>query len=194
MSCKKGTNIETLLENISQIVPKTAMLTTPISIYWHRVKDALEAATAKQHYISEADFEKICKDNKVIKPSERKTLLEFLNQLGIVLHFENLSLKSFFVLDPHWVTIGVYKIINSAKVVKGILDCKDLPFILNKEIINKQEYDPTGKKKYHYKSQEQLYLLNIMEEFELTYSLEKDKRYLIPRLATCRSVNTFITR
>jgi hypothetical protein len=106
-------------------------------------------------------------------------LLKFLHDLGVVLFFEKLKLSSIFVLDPHWVTIGVYKIINSAKTKDGILKEQDLDYILNKEKIKKEEYDPAKKKTITYGLVEQRYIIDIMMQFELCYEYDEKKRYYI---------------
>ncbi len=145
------------------------------------MKEALEAATAEQHYIDQEAFEAICKEHGVHKSSEQQTLLRFLNDLGIVLHFENLDMKNFFVLDPHWATIGVYKIINSQVIEGGILKESQLHHVLNEEVVKTHEYDPAKDKVLEYKPTEQAYLLRIMEEFELLYKFAP-QAYLIPDL------------
>ena len=181
ISCKTGAGLSGLLTDIAETIPETELLKTPVSIHWHRIKAALEAATEANKYINQATFEAICKKNEVVKPSTQRTLLRFLNDLGIVLHFDNLKLNHFFVLDPHWVTIGVYKIINSKAIQNGILNENQLEYILNKETIKDKEYDPASKKVVRYSALEQSYLIQIMEEFELLYPFERSK-YLVPDL------------
>ncbi len=80
-------------------------------------------------------------------------------------------------------TIGVYKIINSEKTKDGILKEQDLEYILNQEKIKKDEYDPAKEKNITYSPQEQIYLVNIMMQFELCYKYDKRKNhYIIPDL------------
>jgi len=107
--------------------------------------------------------------------------LKYLHTLGVVLHFPGLSLQEFYILDPHWVTIGVYKIINSPSIIDGVLEEKDLEFILNEEQQKLHEYDPNKEKSVKYSSTEQSYLVSIMEKFELLYKYEEGC-YLVPDL------------
>jgi len=181
ISCNTGDGLPELAKTIAELIPDTEIFTTSFSIYWIRVKEALEEATAAQNYIDQAQFERICKDHKVTDKTQQKTLLGYLNSLGIILHFENLELQNFFVLDPHWVTIGVYKIINSESIEKGILKESQLDYILNHEVIKKGEYDPAKEKSVTYSTSEQAYLVCIMEEFKLLYKLGNGQ-YLIPDL------------
>ena len=43
-------------------------------------------------------------------------LVEFLHDLGVAVHFKDFQLNTFSVLDPKWVTHGVYTIINAKQV------------------------------------------------------------------------------
>ncbi len=119
----------------------------------------------------------------MVNSAAQNTLLQYLHDLGVVLHFKELNLNNIFVLDPHWVTIGVYKIINSNKVDQGVLSSSDVDYILNQEQINKAEYDPAKEKAICYSKAEQNYLVNIMELFELCYPLDNRRsQYIIPDL------------
>ncbi|MCI5119655.1 MAG: hypothetical protein D3908_00350 [Candidatus Electrothrix sp. AUS4] len=111
----------------------------------------------------------------------RMTLLKLLNDLGTVLFFENLPLTDIYVLDPHWVTVGVYKIINSEKTKDGLLRETDLEFILNEEKIRCDEYDPAKEKQFTYTRAELRYLIQIMQEFKLCYLYnEAEHLYILP--------------
>ena len=77
--------------------------------------------TTAQRYISRDEFVTICETNHVTDGSSQITLLRYLHDLGVVLYFKKLSLANVYVLDPHWVTIGVYKIINSERTKDGLL-------------------------------------------------------------------------
>ena len=183
VSCKDGGGLKELLSCLPQAIKETSLYGTEISLDWMRVKNDLEIATAESNYLDHSNFIKICNQHGVVDRSAQNTLLRYLHDLGVILHFEKLNLNNIFVLDPHWVTIGVYKIINSSKINQGILSVTDLDFILNKEEIRKQEYDPAEQKEITYSNDEQNYLVNIMELFELCYELDSKKcKYIIPDL------------
>jgi GTPase SAR1 family protein len=152
---------------------------TPFAPSWIAIKENLVKETGVQRYLSRTQFEKICNDSEVTNSSERKTLLSYLNSLGIVLYFEALDLSEIYVLDPHWVTIGVYRIINSSKTKNGHLNISDLDFILNQEKISTEEYDPAKKNNFTYIPPEQRYLLDIMKQFDLCY-VEHNGSFIIP--------------
>jgi len=181
ISCKTGVGIDELAATLARLIPETELYKTPISEDWLAVKNQLEAATAERNYIDRQRFLDICEKNDVTDPIAQQTLLRYLDNLGVVLHFPNLRLQRFYVLDPHWVTIGVYRIINSPSITDGILSEDKLDHILNVEEQKTEEYDPNKDKKLRYTPDEQLYLVSIMEEFELLYDYAKGK-WLVPDL------------
>ncbi|MDM8567567.1 COR domain-containing protein [Candidatus Halobeggiatoa sp. HSG11] len=145
---------------------------------WFNVKTALEQMP--DHYIDYNKFTTICQDNQVTKESAQKTLVEYLNNLGIILHFTDFRLKNTQVLEPKWVTKAVYKIINSRQVTdrQGILHLNDLEAIL------KQEVDED----YYYPSDQHPYIVDLMHKFELCYYLD-DNQVLIPDLLPVEEPN-----
>jgi len=181
MSCKTKVGLDQFAETLAKLIPQTPLFNTPISRSWLNIKDQLESETTEKNYIDRERFLKSCEQHGVNDPVAQSTLLNYLNSLGVVLHFQDLSLQQFYVLDPHWVTIGVYKIMNSPSITDGILEERNLDFILNREPQKKQEYDPSKNKSIQYSSAEQLYLVSIMKEFELLYEYEKGC-YLVPDL------------
>ncbi|MEW6242581.1 MAG: COR domain-containing protein [Chloroflexota bacterium] len=98
------------------------------------------------------------------------TLIGFLHDLSVVLHFEDdPRLEALGILNPQWVTNGVYKILNSHALFqnKGVLTTSMLD-----EILNLPEY-PRGKR---------LFIVDMMKKFELCYDIEPDKTFLVPDL------------
>ena len=183
ISCQTLEGYSELIKCLANTIPETSLFSTEISIDWMNIKEKLVKETKANRYIDREMFIKICQDNNVIDQSSQQTLLQYLNDLGIVLYFKQLNLANIYVLDPHWVTIGVYKIINSQKTKDGILYGQNLDYILNKEEIKKHEYDPAKEKNIVYSPEEQHYILSIMMHFELCYEYDKNKNhYIIPDL------------
>ncbi|MCI5166431.1 MAG: hypothetical protein D3903_10105 [Candidatus Electrothrix sp. GM3_4] len=169
ISCKNNEGLPELIRSIATSVPATPLYGMEISKSWLAIRNKLEQATEAQNYINQEQFITICQQHGVEEEISRMTLLKLLNDLGTVLFFENLPLTDIYVLDPHWVTVGVYKIINSEKTKDGILRETDLEFILNEEKIRCDEYDPAKEKKFTYTRSELRYLVEIMQEFKLCY-------------------------
>ena len=102
--------------------------------------------------------------------TSQRTLIGFLHDLGVVLYFqEDYRLAELGILNPQWVTNGVYKILNSHALFQnqGMLTLSMLD-----EILNLPEY-PRGKR---------LFIVDMMKKFELCYDIEADKTFLVPDL------------
>jgi internalin A len=94
-----------------------------------------------------------------------------LHILGIALNFkDDPRLQDTHVLNPHWVTNGIYKILNSEVLAehRGHLHLSTLAAML----------DPVA-----YPRQKHPFLLDLMKKFELCFAFpDDDGRYLIPEL------------
>ena len=51
-------------------------------------------------------------------------LVEFLNDLGVAMHFKDLDLDAMHVLDPLWLTNGVYRLITAEKTAQREACCR----------------------------------------------------------------------
>ncbi|NEQ30222.1 MAG: GTP-binding protein, partial [Leptolyngbya sp. SIO4C5] len=90
---------------------------------WFEVKARLEKLEAD--YIEYHQYQQICADQKVADEQSQKTLIGFLHDLGIALNFrDDPRLQQDSVLNPEWVTNGVYSILNDNALMtqhKGML-------------------------------------------------------------------------
>ena len=138
---------------------------------WINVKSQLENMT--DNFISYNKYIEICEKENITDRSSQDTLVDFLNDLGIILHFKDFELLDTHVLEPKWVTEAVYKIINSEKLAKsnGLLKIKLLDEIL-KQGKNTDYYCPPDK---------YIYIINLMQKFELCYKLN-EQTVLLPDL------------
>ena len=179
ISCKNKDGLPELVRSMAASVPEIPLYGFVISTTWLEIRKDLEAATNAQNYIDKEQFIAVCKEHGVEDENTQIFLLKLFHDLGTLLYFENLSFVDIYVLDPHWVTVGVYKIINSEKTKNGILLDNDLDFILNKEEIRRPgEYAPVDKNNFTYNAHEQSCLVQIMEEFELCYRYDQHQRIL----------------
>jgi GTPase SAR1 family protein len=101
-----------------------------------KVLKAIECKADKEDLLSEAGFDEVCVANGIPMegPSGRDRLLSIFDKLGIVMHFPNLPFLTDFVLNPRWLTYGVYTIMYSdrAKAAHGKLREAELVSILGK--------------------------------------------------------------
>lgn len=148
------------LPHIRDLLPET----------WFTVKSKLEELGRDKNFITQDEYLNLCGANDVGDETSQHTLIGFLHDLGVVLHFQDdPRLEALGILNPQWVTDGVYKILNSHELFQnqGTLT---LP-ILNKTL-NPPEY-PRDKR---------LFIVDMMKKFELCYDIEPDKSFLVPDL------------
>ena len=171
VSCKENSGIEQFAKILANEITKVELRQQPFAKNWFNVKTKLEYMS--DNFISYETFQELCIRENITSESAQDTLIGFLNDLGIILHFKDFQLKHTHVLEPKWVTGAVYRIINSEKVAKnhGVLKLKSLASILKKV----KETD------YFYPQDKHKYLIDLMKKFELCYEIESDC-ILIPDL------------
>ncbi len=171
VSCKDSRGVKELLKILYKELSTDEMIGTQFAKNWFDVKTYLENNT--KDYISFSEYDKICENNDIDSKSVQNTLINFLNDLGIILHFDDLELNDTQVLNPKWLTTAVYKIINSDILAetKGVLILKKLDEILK----------PNNEEDYKYPKDKYNYIIKIMEKFKLCYRFNKDK-ILLPDL------------
>ena len=110
---------------------------------------------------------------------EAKSLSKYLHDLGVILHYQNdYYLNGIVILSPEWATSAVYKILDSQENIlsnrNGILYLNDLPHIW-KDCAN-------------YPEDKYIFLLKIMEKFQLCFELTKES-YLVAELLENTSID-----
>jgi internalin A len=171
VSCKENKGITSFTKILNDELAKVELRQELLAKSWFNVKTNLEDMT--DNFISYETFQELCIQEDITGESAQDTLIGFLNDLGIILHFTDFQLKHTHVLEPKWVTGAVYKIINSKKVAKnnGVLKLESLASILKKD----KETD------YFYPQDKYKYIIDLMKKFELCYEMEPDC-ILIPDL------------
>ncbi len=92
-------------------------------------------------------------------PESQKKLAGYLHSLGIALNYsDDPRLRDTHVLNPHWVTNGIYKILNAKELAdrKGEIELKSLGDLLDQ---------------YDYPTRMHGFLLDLMRKFELCFPL-----------------------
>ncbi|WP_353570313.1 COR domain-containing protein [Candidatus Albibeggiatoa sp. nov. BB20] len=170
ISCKNKMGFDQLQQSISKALIEVEILQTVWGQSWFEVKKNLENLT--KHYISHENYKNLCKQQKIEK-SAQDTLVQFLHDLGVIIHFKDFDLRDTYVLEPKWVTEAVYKIINAPQLAKsyGILKLEWLDEIL----------EPKNENDYKYPIDKHRYIILLMEKFELCYKICK-QTILIPDL------------
>ncbi|MCK5523442.1 MAG: leucine-rich repeat domain-containing protein [Thiomargarita sp.] len=176
ISCKTGKGIPEFIKNLKYQLDNLEHVHDPFPSDWFKVKEALE--NLSQDFISYDEYVQMCQQQKVQDELSQHTLIDFLHDLGIVLNFRDDELRPQLrdtnILNPEWVTEGVYKLLNSFELnqSKGILEIDQLDHLL-------RELDAK-----RYPKDRQALIIEIMEKFELCFEIKDSKRqqFLIPEL------------
>ncbi len=171
-SCKTGEGLEKLAIAIAQEIGTLEHIHDELLNTWFNVKTRLERT--ERNYISQEDYRQMCDEARITDPISQRTLLGFLHDLGIVLNFQGdsrLEVEETNILNPRWVTNGVYKILNARMVSdnKGVLQREMLT-----QILDPKKYPP----------EMHLFIIDIMRRFDLCFDFEgkTNQEILIPDL------------
>ena len=168
-SCLDGRGIDELKEVISKEVNNLPHVRDELPESWFQVKEKLEEM--EKDFIPYSEYEALCNDDGITDEISQSTLIGFLHDLGSVLNFrDDPRLQETNILNPEWVTNGVYRILNSNELFqkKGVLETKQLGQML----------DPKA-----YPKSRHMFIVDMMRKFELCYPFEGDDgKYLVPDL------------
>ncbi|MCG9890853.1 MAG: TIR domain-containing protein [Thermosynechococcaceae cyanobacterium MS004] len=161
--------IHTLHQAIERETDRLKHLRDAFPASWFGIKDQI--ATMPENFISFESYRTLCANQGETDPTAQERLSTYLHNLGIILNYkDDLRLRDTHVLNPQWVTKGIYTILNAKKLAqnKGELNVCDFAAIL----------DPSA-----YPPERHVYLFELMRKFELCVRFPEDEgRYLIPEL------------
>lgn len=170
VSAATGKGAKNLMSSIIDQVLLMSHVRDLLPNSWFEIKSYVERLGKEQNFIEYNAYVSICEANNVHDEISQRTLVGFLHDLGVILHFQDdPRLEALGILNPEWVTNGVYKILNSHALFqnKGILTISLLDDILR----DKQ-----------YPHNKRIFIVDMMRKFELCYDLEPSKTFLIPDL------------
>jgi small GTP-binding protein len=138
---------------------------------WFDIKAQLEKMQSKKvPYITFRDYLSRCIKADIENEESQRTLIDFMHDLGIALSFQDdIELRDLAVLNPEWVTRGVYALIDNAQITleKGILKREDIRKYLDEVEYPKETQD---------------FIIKMMRKFRLLIDIKPDKVFLIPDL------------
>jgi len=168
VSCVTGEGVRNLQATIAREVAHLSHIHDRLPLRWFNVKKRLEKM--EQDYIPYADYISLCQEEKIIDELSQQTLIGFLHDLGIVINFrDDPRLEDTNILNPQWVTNGVYKMLNAHALFQNQ---GKLTIDMLNDILNIPEY-PRNK---------HLFIVDMMRKFELCYDIEPSQIFLVPDL------------
>lgn len=170
-SCKNGDGIASFKRALLAELVKMPML----GIHWPigRVVVKRKLEQMEKHYINADEYKNYCAEAGIAGEDNRETLIDFLNDLGVAVHFKDFILDAMHVLNPVWVTNAVYAVITADQMdgSKGLLRLKNLGKILPQ---------PEGEQ-CDYPLETHPYIVTLMKKFGLCYAIGEET-VLIPQL------------
>jgi internalin A len=167
--CETETGLAELRAAIEQETDTLEHLRDPFPRSWVAIKDRLSQMA--DNYISFEQYRQFCQHDGEADRSAQDSLAVHLHSLGIALNYkDDPRLRDTHVLNPHWVTNGIYTLLNAPELAdrKGELAATCLDRLLDAS---------------HYPPERHGFLLDLMRKFELCFRFEEDdSRFLIPDL------------
>lgn len=166
--CKDAIGIRDLREKILYETNNLEHLRDPFPLSWFAIKGKL--GKMGTNYLTFDEYRRVCSENGESDCKAQDILSTYLHNLGIVLNYkDDPRLQDTHVLNPHWVTKGIYKILNSNALAqtKGEISLQDLTTLLDSN---------------EYPRSMHSFIFDLMKKFELCFSYFDEYRYLIPEL------------
>ena len=136
LSCKSDKGVKEFSKTLEDELKAVKHLEIKWPKSWFNVKSKIEkicpncisdVADGEEcehcNFIQYNDYKMMCDEEGISSESEQNTLVDFLHDLGVILHFKDIPLLNTHVLEPEWVTNAVYKLVNSKEIAesRGVL-------------------------------------------------------------------------
>jgi internalin A len=177
-----GDGVKELLATIHRAVDEQMReVWLPFPVRWREIKD--EVAGMSENFLTYAQYSQLCVHHGEKDPAAQSDLAGILHALGLALYFgRDPRLHDTRVLNPSWVTGGVYAVIRAPSVSEhdGQLAAGDMPRVLREaeeqRVIHTSDYPASTHQ----------FILELMRAFQLCYASEEERgkpvRYLVPEL------------
>lgn len=176
VSCQNGEGITSLNAEVRRIVSQMPHVIDELPASYFDVKEELERRSLKEDFVTQGEYRNVCLRHRIHESQSQRTLLQFLHDLGSVLHYDDerqwYQVYDTNVLNPEWVTSGVYRILMNHELRAngdGKLRMDELERILGDSV--------------RYPRERHRFLIDLMRKFDLCFAfLEDDGLLLIPEL------------
>ena len=172
-------------KKVYEEVGKLKNLHVPFLPEWHKVKEELSLMQEQKiSYISDADYKSRCEAAGITSHNAQEDLKKFLHEIGVVSSIDVPTLKNNYVLNPQWLTKGIYALIDNPDVLRadGKLSIENAKALLSQL----SEEHP----EFQFPDDKLLYLLSVMQQYELCFEIEKENLWLIPAALRQNEIET----
>jgi len=142
----------------------------PFPTRWRAIKDAV--AGMRDNFLTYKQYADLCVRFGENEPAAQSDLAGILHALGLALYFgKDPRLHDTRVLNPGWVTGGVYAVIRAPSVAAndGQLAVSDMPRVL------REAEEQKVIKVSDYPDESHRFILELMRAFQLCYASEEEK-------------------
>ncbi|MBL4661887.1 MAG: hypothetical protein JKY19_16125 [Alcanivoracaceae bacterium] len=156
-------------DDLSKHLIKVADNQVSLGKNYFEVLGEVRKRSKKEAFLDHVTFNQLCEDNDINKGGiGQQAFLELLDILGEIIHFKQLQLNDAYVLNPRWLTYGVYTLLYSKRIVNqhGILSEKDVFEILKEKKVE----DEIGHE-LKYPKAKCRFIIDAMYQFKLCYRL-----------------------
>lgn len=167
--CEDETGLSELRKAVERETDRLEYLRASFPQSWFEIKEKIALMT--RSYLTFDEYRALCSRLGEKDQEAQEALSIYFHSLGIALNYkDDPRLQDTYVLNPHWVTNGIYKVLSSEKLKQGGGEIRltDLPEILDDN---------------NYPVRMHRFLFDLMRKFELCFSFPDDEcHYLIPEL------------
>ena len=177
VSCKSGEGTPELKRRLEELIAGLENVNDEVPERFFAVKEDLEKAAGEKNYLERSEYLEICARHALNNATEQDLLLRFLHELGTVLNFDDpdspYNLRDTHILNPKWVTEGVYDVLNNAGIMRhgGTFAASRLG-----KFLKHPEYYPELKRPF---------IIEMMRKFEIAVDIPgRPGELLVPELLT----------
>ncbi|MFZ2280594.1 MAG: COR domain-containing protein [Prosthecobacter sp.] len=167
--CEAGRGIAELKAKLEEIIGSDAGVREKTGADYFLVKEALRKHWKEQqtNHLDYSVFEKVCAAVGVTDKERQRIMARNLHRLGLALNYgDDERLRDTTVLNPHWVTDGIYLLLREAPNKRAVLSleaaCRTLPQEEERRV---------------------MFLIRLMQNYDLAFPLKEDEEnlWLVPQ-------------
>jgi len=166
--CESGQGIPAVRELLAATIGGDEQVREKTGAEYFQVKNALKQRWREQqtNYLDYAAYEEVCAAAGVPDKVKQKLMAGNLHALGLALNYgDDPRLRDTTVLNPHWVTDGIYLLLREAPNERAELSleaaCRKLPQEAVKRV---------------------MFLIRLMQKYDLVFPLKEDEQlWLVPQ-------------
>ncbi len=188
-SCKHDQD-HGLIQLITELKHHLEQLPSMGDVYpqqWYEIKERLEHEQSRgRHYMSMESYGELCAEHNMVADESASSkltenFLRVLDNIGTVRWFEKFEYFNYQVLDPSWLTIGLYHILINPEVKQrsGLVSRQQIKGILLYDIP-----EPYLKRGYQYRERDVDFFVEAIQHYKFAFKIEHSDgtpRYRIPK-------------